>query len=401
MTTPDLWRLNDNELAECAQRSDITAKIANAEKLCYVTEILNRGVIPGKYPTPASYLTDLFRITFAEANKLIRLAKADLPAAKAAAADGELDLDKLAIIDDVVNDVRKHSPAEKVEENVAAADRILTEAAATLDKKLLRGAGNYLANTLNPDGTPPKDDDPARDNSFLEALHTAKGCLVLRGEFTAVHGAKILGLIEQLATKRTEGCDPDTRNQEERTADALIEIIDLAAKCNDHTQGGDAANIHVTLDLETLKNVDATQLFVDGIGAMSPETLRQLACDARIIPIVLGGKSEALDVGRSSRLATTAQRRALEARDRGCAFPGCHRTAKWTTAHHIQHWAHGGATDLANMVLLCTHHHKKIHHSEWSVFIRDGLPWFIPPAWLDVAQQPIPGNTAQRMLART
>ena len=117
---------------------------------------------------------------------------------------------------------------------------------------------------------------------------------------------------------------------------------------------------------------------------------RELACDATIIPIVLGANSEPLDVGRATRLIPPALRRALIARDKGCAFPGCRRPPRWCDAHHIKHWADGGATCLENLVLLCEYHHQVIHHSDWTVKIVDGRPQFTPPAWLDPLQRPRP-----------
>ncbi len=79
-------------------------------------------------------------------------------------------------------------------------------------------------------------------------------------------------------------------------------------------------------------------------------TLRQMACDANLIPIVLGSRSEVLDIGRSSRTIPAKIRRALIQRDHGCAFPGCDRPPGWTQAHHIVHWSKGGLTALFNLV---------------------------------------------------
>ena len=79
------------------------------------------------------------------------------------------------------------------------------------------------------------------------------------------------------------------------------------------------------------------------------------------------GASEPLDVGRASRTVSPAQRRALTIRDRGCVFPGCDRPPGWCDGHHIVHWADGGPTDLANLALLCHHHHKAIHEGGWSM----------------------------------
>ena len=118
----------------------------------------------------------------------------------------------------------------------------------------------------------------------------------------------------------------------------------------------------------------------DGLE-LSPATVRRLACDADLIPIALGTSGEVLDVGRTHRLVTPAIWRALVCRDAHCAFPGCTRPPIMCHAHHITHWADGGDTSLQNMVLLCGHHHRTIHHTPWQVRLNpdDGKPEFLPP----------------------
>ncbi|GAA2177890.1 hypothetical protein GCM10009784_30190 [Arthrobacter parietis] len=123
-------------------------------------------------------------------------------------------------------------------------------------------------------------------------------------------------------------------------------------------------------------------------GPVNARTARKIACDADIIPVVLGGQGEILDLGRPQRLFTAKQRKALIARDQGCAFPACTMPAHWTEAHHIQPWSHGGTTSTDNGILLCSHHHHLIHQNEWTIQIPDRLPWFIPPPHLDPHQQP-------------
>jgi Domain of unknown function (DUF222) len=122
---------------------------------------------------------------------------------------------------------------------------------------------------------------------------------------------------------------------------------------------------------------------------LSAETVRRLACDAQILPAVLGGAGQVLDLGRQRRLFTGPIRRALVLRDRGCAFPACDRPPRWCTAHHLRHWSDGGGTSLDNGVLLCGRHHRVIHHDGWQVRIAaDRHPEFTPPPWIDPRQQP-------------
>jgi hypothetical protein len=96
-------------------------------------------------------------------------------------------------------------------------------------------------------------------------------------------------------------------------------------------------------------------------------TIRRLCCDANIIPIVLNGNGELLDVGREHRTATRAQRRALRALYRTCAHPHCTVPFDNCRIHHIQPWEHGGRTDLRNMIPLCEAHHHQVHEGGWTI----------------------------------
>jgi hypothetical protein len=132
---------------------------------------------------------------------------------------------------------------------------------------------------------------------------------------------------------------------------------------------------------------------------VSAAEARRLACDARIIPAVLGGAGEILDLGRARRLFTGALRRALVLRDGGCAFPGCDRPYSWCEAHHIDGWAAGGDTALDNGVLLCGHHHRLVERGDWEVDLDPGgLPQFHPPLWVDPDRRPR-HNTVHRTRA--
>jgi Lon protease-like protein len=182
----------------------------------------------------------------------------------------------------------------------------------------------------------------------------------------------------------------DTRSAGQRRVDALIEICRLASACGElPDNGGDRPQVVVTIDYDRLRDQVGAAMFDDG-SQLSAAEARRIACDAGIIPAVLGAAGQVLDVGRQSRLTTGPLRRALVLRDRGCAFPGCDRPPRWTDAHHIVHWSNGGSTELPNLVLLCSYHHRLVHHSEWRVRInpKDGLPDFIPPAYVDADQKP-------------
>ncbi|GAA0579839.1 hypothetical protein GCM10010172_76000 [Paractinoplanes ferrugineus] len=128
---------------------------------------------------------------------------------------------------------------------------------------------------------------------------------------------------------------------------------------------------------------------LDDGSPISAAEARQLACDAQIIPAVLGTAGQVLDLGRARRLLVGPIRRALNLRDGGCSFPGCDRPPGWANAHHIVPWADGGETALSNACLLCRHHHTLVHQTEWEVRLdADGFPEFVPPAGVDPERRP-------------
>lgn len=136
---------------------------------------------------------------------------------------------------------------------------------------------------------------------------------------------------------------------------------------------------------------------IDGIGAaaldygtyLSAAAARRWACDAKIIPVVLGGKGEPLNVGRAMRTVPAGVRRALVVRDKGCSFPGCGRPPSRCSAHHKRHWIDGGETSVENCCLLCEYHHRLVHATGWGIVIHPDRVEFTPPAVIDPQRRPL------------
>ncbi len=167
---------------------------------------------------------------------------------------------------------------------------------------------------------------------------------------------------------RVDGADPDLARlpRHRRLGHAfchLLERLDPAALPH---QGGDATTVVVTVTLDALRTgLGRAEVLdprsSDGTGDLSPSQVRRLACTAGIVPVVLGGAGEVLDVGRTRRLFTPVLRRALRLRDRVCRGEGCTVPARWCDAHHREAWSRGGGTRLDNGLLLCGHHHRRTH----------------------------------------
>ncbi len=135
----------------------------------------------------------------------------------------------------------------------------------------------------------------------------------------------------------------------------------------------------------------------DGTLLTVPELLK-LAGEAEIYPVVLTTHGKLLDLGRTRRIANKHQTLALIARDGGCSFPGCNHPPEWCERHHVISWRDNGYTNLRNLTLLCSYHHRHFLDRGWLVRInQDGLPEWIPPRYVDPDQKPMINN---RIIAR-
>ncbi len=150
---------------------------------------------------------------------------------------------------------------------------------------------------------------------------------------------------------------------------------------------GPKAHITVTIDFNDLKAATADKLghLIYG-DALSAATIRRLACDAQILPVVLGSDSQPLDVGTTIRLATGPIRNALITRDKGCVC--CGAPPIYCDAHHVVHWIDGGATKLTNLALLCKRCHRDLHAGHWTIRITHGIVHVARPGW--ATPDPIP-----------
>ena len=179
----------------------------------------------------------------------------------------------------------------------------------------------------------------------------------------------------------------DRRTPAQRQAEALA---DACGYVLDHADvpacGGRRPHLSVLVRLEDLET-RARAACLDFGGTLSPESLRMLCCDAAVIPVAPGcGRGQPLDVGRLTRTIPDGLRRAVTARDGGCAR--CGRPPSWCEVHHIIPWEHGGPTAIHNTVMVCRACHRLVHHSGWDVRLVDGHPEFSPPAWIDPQRLP-------------
>ncbi|MFC4785819.1 DUF222 domain-containing protein [Nocardioides sp. MAHUQ-72] len=382
-----------------------------------LAEIDARGVARTElaWGSTAEWFTHLAGLHRAEGHRTVRQAAAlvtDYATTHAALSRGAISPEQASVIVTAV-DRLPLDPAVRAEGEAA----LLAEAG-RLNATDLTLVGRRLEVVVDPDRAERKleqaldrEDRAAHHHRYLAITEDGAGGIRLRGRGTVEDAALIKAALLPLTkpepastdTGHTDIDDPscagakDPRDHGARLWDALVETArhalttELPPDCH-----GATPRVAVTVSLDTLRGqVDRTTLgttgphlgstFPDGVTddglQLTPAVVRRLACDADIIPIALGTHGEVLDVGSAHRLVTPALWRALVCRDHHCAFPGCTRPPVMGHAHHITPWADGGATSLDNLVLLCGHHHRVIHHTPWQVRISqaDGRPEFQPP----------------------
>jgi hypothetical protein len=206
------------------------------------------------------------------------------------------------------------------------------------------------------------------ENRHLSLSTWEDGSLLVNGVLDPVGGAALRTALEPLAGK--SGAH-DERTREQRQADALVELA---------MGGRQRTHLQVTSSLETLLGlVGAPAAEMEFTLPVSAKTIERLACDCSVTRVLLQD-SVVIDVGRSKRTVEGPTRRALNARDGHCRWPGCERPAKWSAAHHVVHWIQGGPTDLDNLILLCHRHHRMVHEGGWQLVRgEDGQILTIPP----------------------
>jgi hypothetical protein len=404
-----LWQRSGDELLALLRELETLTRLATAAMAEVTAEVDRRGLAADHGCTStAGLLRSVLRLSASQAAEQVRVAAAvtetvdpdgnsmpaGLPATAAAWRTGLVGMGQVRVIAATMAAL----PADLDPDVRERAEALLAEQAAHLNPDQLRRVAVHLRARLDQDGLF-RDEHDAVERREVHFARDHHGMIVLKGRLDVEGAAVLRTALDPLAAPRPATADgPDTRSPARRRADALVELAGRALAGGElPDSGGQRPQITVTLDYHQLRDsLGGGEL--DAGGPITATTARRLACDARVIPVVLGSRGEPLDVGRAAATVPAPMRRALIARDQGCAFPGCDRPPGWCEAHHIQHWAHGGPTAVDNLVLLCGAHHRSIHHHDWQVRITNGRPEFVPPPWVDPQRRPR-RNTTPRDLA--
>lgn len=214
--------------------------------------------------------------------------------------------------------------------------------------------------------------------SSLRLCPLENGMTKISGQLDPEGAAVLRAALDPLSAPNPceENGGRDPRPADRRRAEALAEICRRAAAAGGAAPTTTKAQLVVTINLDRLTHAIRGAGLTLGREVISAQMVRKIACDAAIIPMVLGSRGQPLDVGRTKRLVTPALLAALWARDKGCTYPGCGRPPQWCDAHHVIHWADGGPTCLLNLALLCNHHHTHVHQHDLTATVTAfGVTW--------------------------
>lgn len=404
----ELWQTDDEALLVAVAAVQERINRESASLVALVAEIATRGLAEAKgFRDTADLLRTVQNVGSSTARARVDAARRlsplflitgdqvdpELPVLAEAFEQGAVTPEHVRVIIRVLASLPPHLGEHRP---VLEAD--LVAHARALDPDAVDTLGRRAVALLDPDGPRPREPRPTRNRFTLRpqgAGFEARGWLDT--ESAAVLRSALSPLTAPAAPEGA-GQARDERSVAERNGDGLVELARRLLAVGDlGVENGQPVALTVTVPLETLTSGSGAGSLGFGAGGLSAaiaaEDALRLACDARVVPIVLGAAGEPLFVGREQRLATRAQRRALAQRDGGCAFPGCEAPPQWCVAHHVTHWAAGGPTDLDNLALLCPHHHRMIHIGDWAVEIDGGFPVFHPPPW-------VPGGTRRNPLHR-
>jgi hypothetical protein len=345
----------------------------------------------------AAFLAHLTQLKRSEVSAQVRLAhdlEARFPLLADALAAGLLDPDQLRVC---VTALRR-LPRGLSMEQWQACQRFLIEAAPSLSADKLNTVGRRLWEVIDPDGAGAKEgkaledeEDLARAKAHLRSWRNGDGTTGFRGKVPDLHADILIKAIQSFIAPRRHptpdetatpdpsdartGSDADAETPQERetgrtlphavkSGQGLMDLLEHVPARSLPQAGGTATTIVVTPSYDQL---------VRGLGAATLDTgttisasqARRLACEAGVIPIVLGGDSQPLDIGRERRFHGRYQRIAMSLRDRGCVAEGCDRPPAWTESHHLIPWSQGGTTSVEDGRLACSYHHHLFHHPDW------------------------------------
>ncbi|MBA3293929.1 MAG: DUF222 domain-containing protein [Geodermatophilaceae bacterium] len=394
-----VWRCTDSDLVEEISAALALRAQADAVLLTRLAEAESRDLCKRRgFRSMPAWLRAAHRLAPGEACGLVRTAvglRDRVAATGAALGAGDISYGQARVIDAAIDTLSKDLPEAALIEG----EQILLDQAGAHDPVGLAQIGERLFAILDPVGYQQAQEDKVEtgergayaERGFTLTPDTIGSGSLIRGSGWVGGDAVIAAALDALAAPRpTDDTGPDLRSAAARRYDALHELCRRSLHAAPTGSGdGGKVQLRVTVPLEVLEHrLTGAGSVLDAGQILSPALARRLACDAQLIPIVLGSASQPLDVGTQQRCFTGARRIAVEERDGGCVMPGCSRPAAWCDVHHLLHWADGGSTAVDNGALACGEHHPLFETGDWRPELINGRIWVRPPPTIDPDRKP-------------
>ncbi len=373
----ELWRAGSGELEQVMAEADRMVAAGEAARVAVLAEVISRGEVSSGVEalSPVQWVRRHAPSTRAGgAAQVVAVAQAfavpGRTAVKDAVLSGVLPVRSAAV---VLSEADKLLPSIAEPARATVLEGLIRIAAEEGPRECRRLRPQLLAR-YGLDGQLQLEQDAAKryvalSQPFVDAMGVAEYRLTLDPEGKAVLEA---ALGPMSAPNPVDG-ERDLRCSDRRRGEALVALVRRAVAAADKGPRHTKSQLFVTVDLDTLRSgllgAGVTMGGPQAGALLAPETVRRLACDATIIPTVMGVAGAVVDLGMDVRLFTAAQIRRLWLRDQHCTYPGCDMPSQWTDAHHLRHWADGGPTDLSNAALLCERHHTIVHNRRYAGFL--------------------------------
>jgi hypothetical protein len=384
LQSASLPELPDALIEEDFEELHRAVELLEAERLRRLAEIDRRRLYERDgHLSAASWLATRFKVAWGTAREQVRTAGSleEMPVARDALARGDLSMSGLRVL---------VSAREVDHDAFRGSEEQLVEAARIHSTNDLQRVAAYWRQAVEREHAI-QGEEKLREQRRLHASVSLLGMVRVDGTLDPETGETLLTALGAVMDADARNGSEDDRTPAQRRADALGEVCRQWLDGSDRpTVAGERPHVTVTVGTDALRGragvaspdgaAPQARSELDHVGPVSPETARRLACDASLMRVVMDGRSEPLDVGRRTSTVPPAMRRAVIVRDRHCRFPGCDRPHTWCDAHHVVHWADGGATAVDNLLLLCRRHHRKVHErGGFRLAVRDGRATFRRP----------------------
>ena len=364
----DVSFASDDDLLDLVKAMAVARAAFDAAELQVLGELDVRGVCDREFgsgtATWVARETRADRGTVAGRVKVARRLRQPLDEVGEALAVGRIGFDHARVLTGATN--------PRVIDEIAAEQETWIARATDRPFAIWRGELRAWVDLVDSDGPFDPNRDVARNH--LRITTSGPDSIALRGELVGEHAVAFTQLVERHAdrlfrravTDHTETSELAVPRRATLLALALADLVRHGATNNTDSSRGPAVDVTLVLNADRAGHLDTP----DGELTLAVQRFLHLCCDPQVTPLTLSSDGVPLDLGHTHRFANRNQRRALARRDGGCVFPGCDRPVNWCDAHHITPYdphTNTGPTDLANLALLCRHHHGVTHRNGWTM----------------------------------